>query len=62
MVFKSYGETQGFAGDVENEKVFPWDRCDIWYATSKDGITWKEEGVAVKRGEKEHTMTDRFHS
>ena len=49
---KSYGETQGFAGDVENEKVFPWDRCDIWYATSKDGITWKEEGVAVKRGEK----------
>ena len=49
---KSYGPTQGFAGDIENDKVFPWDRCDIWYATSKDGITWKEEGVAVKRGEK----------
>ncbi len=49
---KSTGETDGFAGDIENEKVFPWDRCDIWYATSKDGITWKEEGMAVARGEK----------
>ncbi|WP_109674615.1 glycoside hydrolase family 117 protein [Dyadobacter jejuensis] len=49
---KSVGPTQGFAGDIENEKVFPWDRCDIWYATSKDGITWKEEGKAVARGEK----------
>ena len=49
---KSVGETQGFAGDIENDKVFPWDRCDIWYATSKDGITWKEEGMAVARGEK----------
>lgn len=49
---KSTGETQGFGGDVENEKVFPWDRCDIWYATSEDGWTWKEEGLAVPRGEK----------
>lgn len=45
------GPTQGFDGDVENEKVFPWDRCDIWYASSPDGITWKEEGPAVTRGE-----------
>ena len=49
---KSTGPSQGFGGDVENEKVFPWDRCDIWYATSKDGITWKEEGLAVPRGPK----------
>ncbi|APZ45508.1 glycosyl hydrolase [Polaribacter reichenbachii] len=49
---KSTGKTDGFIGDIEKVKVFPWDRCDIWYATSKDGITWKEEGVAVKRGEK----------
>ena len=49
---KSIGATQGFAGDIENDKVFPWDRCDIWYATSKDGWTWKEKGVAVSRGEK----------
>jgi len=49
---KSTGPTQGFGGDIETEKVFPWDRCDIWYATSDDGWTWKEEGLAVARGEK----------
>lgn len=49
---KSVGPTQGFAGDIENDKVFPWDRCDIWYATSPDGITWKEQGMAVPRGPK----------
>ena len=49
---RSVGPTQGFAGDIENEKVFPWDRCDIWYATSVDGWTWEEEGLAVPRGEK----------
>lgn len=49
---KSTGPTDGFAGDIENDKVFPWDRCDIWYATSEDGWTWKEEGMAVGRGEK----------
>ncbi|EAR01928.1 glycoside hydrolase family 117 protein [Maribacter sp. HTCC2170] len=47
---KSLGESQGFGGDIENDKVFPWDRCDIWYATSVDGWTWKEEGPAIVRG------------
>ncbi|WET04078.1 glycosyl hydrolase [Flavobacterium johnsoniae] len=49
---KSTGPTEGFGGDMENKKVFPWDRCDIWYATSTDGWTWKEEGIAVARGKK----------
>lgn len=49
---KSTGPSQGFGGDVKKDKVWPWDRCDIWYATSEDGITWKEEGMAVPRGEK----------
>ena len=49
---KSIGASDGFAGDIEKDKVFPWDRCDIWYATSTDGWTWKEEGVAVARGAK----------
>ncbi len=49
---KSTGPSQGFGGDIEKEKVFPWDRCDIWYATSEDGETWKEEGLAVARGKK----------
>ena len=26
-----------------------WDLAEIWYATSEDGITWQEHGVAVKR-------------
>lgn len=26
-----------------------WDLCDIWYSTSTDGITWVEQGIAVKR-------------
>ncbi len=26
-----------------------WDLADIWYATSEDGFTWKEQGVAVAR-------------
>lgn len=44
------GETKGFGtGDV-SAKVFPWDQCEIWYATSKDGWTWKEQGRAVGRG------------
>ncbi len=26
-----------------------WDMADIWYATSRDGFKWTEQGVAVKR-------------
>lgn len=29
-----------------------WDLADIWYATSEDGFTWEEQGVAVPRLEK----------
>ncbi|MCP5119790.1 MAG: family 43 glycosylhydrolase, partial [bacterium] len=31
---------------------FDWDLAEIWYATSKDGFTWKEQGPAVKRAPK----------
>ena len=31
-------------------KFFPWDQCDLWYATSTDGWTWQEKGLAVARG------------
>ncbi len=48
---KSVGPRDGFGGDISKEKVFPWDRSDIWYATSKDGLTWEEQGLAVPRGE-----------
>ena len=49
---KSVGASDGFIGDIEKNKVFPWDRCDIWFATSEDGWTWKEEGIAIPRGTK----------
>ena len=26
-----------------------WDLAEIWYATSKDGFTWEEQGVAATR-------------
>ncbi|GIZ09591.1 hypothetical protein FUMI01_23180 [Flavobacterium sp. UMI-01] len=26
-----------------------WDLAEIWYATSKDGFTWDEQGVAIPR-------------
>lgn len=29
-----------------------WDLADIWYATSQDGFTWEEQGLAVRRPEK----------
>lgn len=29
-----------------------WDLAEIWYATSTDGFSWEEQGVAIKRPEK----------
>ena len=30
--------------------AMPWDLTDVWYATSVDGKTWREQGPAVERG------------
>ena len=30
--------------------AMPWDLTDVWYATSTDGRTWREQGPAVERG------------
>ena len=30
--------------------MWDWDLASIWYATSRDGIHWEEQGVAVSRG------------
>jgi hypothetical protein len=48
---KGDGETVGFGSDNPNDKVFPWDLTEVWHATSEDGEYWKEEGVAISRGE-----------
>ena len=47
---KGEGETIGFHSGDPHAKVFPWDLTEVWYASSKDGWTWKEEGLAVGRG------------
>lgn len=49
---KSYGEHVGFGSGDPDAKVFPWDHTEIWYASSPDGIDWKEQGLAVGRGPK----------
>ena len=39
-------------GAAKSTDVIPssdWDLADIWYATSEDGFTWEEQGVAVPR-------------
>lgn len=47
---KGEGETVGFGSSNLEDKVFPWDLTEVWHATSEDGETWKEQGVAVSRG------------
>jgi hypothetical protein len=47
---KGEGETAGFHSGDPSKKVFPWDLTEVWYATSKDGWEWKEQGLAVGRG------------
>ncbi|MFY0625812.1 MAG: family 43 glycosylhydrolase [Reichenbachiella sp.] len=49
---KSVGKTYGFGTGDPDKKVFPWDKTEIWYATSTDGWEWKEQGVAVTFGPK----------
>lgn len=43
-VYYSYSLTH------DSTKLAPWDRNDIYYATSTDGWDWDEKGPAVKRG------------
>ena len=47
---KGSGKTYGFGSGDPSKKVFPWDLTEVWYATSKDGWEWKEQGLAVGRG------------
>ena len=47
---KGSGKTHGFGTGDPSLKVFPWDLTEVWYATSKDGWDWKEQGLAVGRG------------
>ena len=48
---RSTGESFGFGSGDPDAKTFPWDHCDLWHATSKDGWHWEEQGLAIPRGE-----------
>ncbi|MEM1122848.1 MAG: glycoside hydrolase [Bacteroidota bacterium] len=39
----------GAAKSTETIPSRDWDLCEIWYATSEDGFTWEEQGVAIPR-------------
>ncbi|TLX71841.1 glycosyl hydrolase [Labilibacter sediminis] len=40
----------GYKKATESLPANTWDLCDIYYATSTDGETWEEQGVAAARG------------
>lgn len=44
--------TRNWRKATETQRAYMWDLADIWYATSKDGYEWKEQGMAVGRGPK----------
>ena len=43
---------RGAAVSTDTIPSSDWDLAEIWYATSEDGFTWEEQGVAIKRPEK----------
>lgn len=45
---------QGSWGGSETSPSTDWDLSEIWYATSEDGFTWHEQGVAVPRPPEPH--------
>ena len=45
---------QGAAKSTDTIPSSDWDLAEIWYATSADGFTWEEQGVAVPRPSKPH--------
>ncbi len=42
---------EGVESARETKPAWAWDLADIWYASSKDGFHWTEQGPAVTRGE-----------
>jgi hypothetical protein len=45
---------RGAQGGTDVIPSTDWDLAEIWYATSKDGFVWEEQGVAVPRPPKPH--------
>jgi len=46
---RTAGPPVGIDNATDAKPGTDWDLADIWYATSQDGLTWTERGLAVKR-------------
>jgi len=46
---RTQGPPVGINNATDTKPGADWDVADIWYATSRDGVRWQEQGVAVKR-------------
>ena len=55
-VWYTHRQTEGPPAGPKNATdtipSYDWDLAEIWYATSEDGFTWEEQGVAISRPEK----------
>lgn len=49
---RSTGEPVEQTQASDTKPMTSYDLADIWYATSKDGLAWQEQGIAAKRGPK----------
>ncbi|TLX74304.1 glycoside hydrolase [Labilibacter sediminis] len=56
---KTQSEPVGVENANDSLPAYDWDLADIWYATSKDGFTWEEQGIAVGRNPKKGEYGDR---
>ena len=45
---------RGPEGSSDTIPARDWDLAEIWYATSEDGFTWEEQGVAIPRPQQPH--------
>ncbi|RME43195.1 MAG: glycoside hydrolase [Chloroflexi bacterium] len=54
-------EPVGLEAQSDTLPAVDWDLADIWYATSRDGFHWEEQGIAVARAPKGE-YGDRFLS
>lgn len=62
---KTKSQPVGVQAATDELPAYDWDLADIWYATSEDGFTWEEQGIAVSRnpvkgeyGDRSATTTD----
>ncbi len=52
FVWYTHRDTPPCVGPDKATDMLPsydWDLAEVWYATSDDGVTWREQGVAIRR-------------